>query len=361
HITLFHKKALHVYNKRKWGNVVSIPGAGFFNAFNFVEATPLTADATIVFSEQGTFTSLNPFFAPSNWTSVDVSRLIFDTLSRVGPDMRPQPWAAEKWVPRSPTVVDVHLRRGMKFHDGQPVTAEDVKFSYEEMKKWRVPLYTPALQPLKQVQVLDPLTARIELSHPYAPLYMQTFALVPIVPKHIWEGAVQRERLTSPEQWNHPKSLIGSGPFKFVHMRSNEVKMVAYEEHFRRPKAKAFVTALVAAADAQFLGFRKGEYDFHTGRGLTTPQMKEAQGIPHLGIVETDDIGVYWLNFNLRENSPFRDYPLREAMAHAIDYGTIVRSILAGLAVPGRGLVAPGNKFWHNFNIPDGEVEGKVH
>ncbi|MBI3077177.1 MAG: hypothetical protein HYY85_09405 [Deltaproteobacteria bacterium] len=356
HITLFHKKALHVYNKRKWGNVVSIPGTGFFNIINYVEAVPLTGDATMVLSEQGTWSSLNPFYAPSGWTAMDISRIIFDTLSRVGPDMKPAPW-----VPRSPTVVDVHLRKGMKFHDGQPVTAEDLKFSYEEMKRWRVPLYVPALEPLKQVRVLDAHTARLELAHPYAPLYMQTFALVPLVPKHVWEPALRERRMARPEEWNDPRSMIGSGPFKFVYLRGSEVKLLANEEHFRRPKAKAFVVALVANVDAQFLGFRKGEYDFHTGRGLTTPQMKEARGVPHLGVVETDDIGVFWLNFNLREASPFRDHALRLAAAHLIDYETFVRSILAGLAVPGRGLIAPGNRFWHNPNIADGEVPGKLH
>ncbi len=361
HITLFHKKGLHVYNKRKWGNVVSIPGTGFFNAFNAVEATPLTSDTTMVVSEQGSFTSLNPFYAPSYIISTDVTRLIFDTLARIGPDMRPAPWAASSWAPLSPTLVEVQLRKGMKFHDGRPVTAEDVRFSYEEVKKWRVPLYVSALDPLKQVRVVDSHTVRIELAHPYAPLYMQTLAQIPIVPKHIWEPVLQEKRVPRPEEWNDPKSLIGSGPFKFVHMRSNEVKLTANDEHFRKPKARAFVMALVSNVDAQFLGFRKGEYDFHTGRALTSPQMKEAQGIPHLGIVETDDIGVYWLNFNLRDHSPFRDYPLREAMAHAIDYGTMVKSILAGLALPGRGLVAPGNRFWHNSLIPDGEAEGKAH
>ena len=361
HITLFHKKGLHVYNKRKWGNVVSIPGTGFFNVLNIVEATPLTGDATLVVTEQGTFTSLSPFYAPSYWTSTDVSRLIFDTLSKIGPDMRPMPWAASSWVPLSPTLVEVQLRKGMKFHDGKPVTAEDVKFSYEEIKKWKVPLYVPALEPLKQVSVVDTHTVRIELTHPYAPLYIQTFAQIPIVPKHIWEPVLGEKRVPRPEEWNDPKSLIGSGPFKFAHLRSNEAKLTANDDHFRKPKARAFVMALVSNVDAQFLGFRKGEYDFHTGRGLTTPQMKEAQGIPHLGIAEMDDIGVFWLNFNLRDHSPFRDYPMREAMAHAIDYGTMVKSILAGLAVPGRGLVAPGNRFWHNPQIPDGEADGKVH
>jgi peptide/nickel transport system substrate-binding protein len=361
HITLFHKKALHVYNKRKWGDVVSIPGSGFFNILNYVDAAPLTRDTTMVMSEQGDFTTLNPFWAPSNWTSVDISRIVFDTLSRIGPDMKPMPWAASSWVARGPTVVEVRLRKGMTFHDGRPVTAEDLEFSYGQMKKWRVPLYAGMLEPLKDVRVIDPHTARIELEQPYAPLYMQTFAMVPIVPKHIWEPVLHERQVASPEQWNDPRSLIGSGPFRFVHLRGNEATLVANDDHFHPPKARTFVVALVSNVDAQFLGFRKGEYDFHTGRGLTTPQMKEAQGIAHLGVVETDDIGVYWLNFNLRENSPFRDYALRKAAAHMIDYGTLVKSILAGLAAPGRGLVAPGNKFWHNATIPDGEVEGRLH
>ncbi|MEK7878925.1 MAG: ABC transporter substrate-binding protein, partial [candidate division NC10 bacterium] len=316
----------------------------------YVEVADAKAGATARVTVSGAFAS--PRFVLGATADEDWRREI---------RMRPGPWAAASWAPLSPTLVEVQLRKGMKFHDGRPVTAEDVRFSYEEVKKWRVPLYVSALDPLKQVRVVDSHTVRIELAHPYAPLYMQTFAQIPIVPKHIWEPVLQEKRVPRPEEWNDPKSLIGSGPFKFVHMRSNEVKLTANDEHFRKPKARAFVMALVSNVDAQFLGFRKGEYDFHTGRALTSPQMKEAQGIPQLGIMETDDIGVFWLNFNLRDHSPFRDYPLREAMAHAIDYGTMVKSILAGLALPGRGLGAPGNRFWHNSLIPDGEAEGKAH
>ncbi|MBI2201707.1 MAG: hypothetical protein HYU43_07170 [Armatimonadetes bacterium] len=273
--------------------------------------------------------------------------------------MQPVPWAAERWAPVTQTAVDVYLRPGMKFHDGQPMTADDVKFTYDEMKRWKVPLYVAMLQPIKQVRVLDRLRLRFELEHPYAPLYMQTFSMIPIVPRHLWENVVPRKGLKAPWEWTESQAYVGSGPFKLVHFRpGQEIKLARNDEHHRPPKARFWVLAFFANVNAEFLAFKKGIVDFTTGRGLTGPQMVEARTVPHLATVEMEDVGVYWMEFNLRENSPFRNHAFRHALAHTIDYTTIVKTILAGQGVQGRGVIAPANKFWHNPHIPSGEVEG---
>ncbi|MDP6088113.1 MAG: ABC transporter substrate-binding protein, partial [Nitrospinota bacterium] len=112
--------------------------------------------------------------------------------------------------------------------------------------------------------------------------------------------------------------------------------------------------------EAKFLGLLNKDIDFYD-RGLTPVQVGEAKRVKFLDLQEVADIGVYWLQFNLRPKSPFHDYAFREAFAHLIDYKAIIDVVLRGLGEPGRGVIGPANKFWHNAAIPSQEVEGKPH
>ena len=87
-------------------------------------------------------TAMNPLYI-SGATDSWITELIWDRLMRVGPDGLPKPWAAEKvtWV--DPKTVDITLRQGMKWHDGKPVTIDDVIFSYQTPMGDKVPMYKP--------------------------------------------------------------------------------------------------------------------------------------------------------------------------------------------------------------------------
>jgi peptide/nickel transport system substrate-binding protein len=176
----------------------------------------------------------------------------------------------------------------------------------------------------------------------------------------VWDGVTEREKVARPDQWASP-TLVGSGPYRFVSLKpGQEVRLTRYDQHFSPPKTKDWLFIVYASQEAEFLALINKELDFYD-RGLTAVQYEEARRLGFLDITEVPDIGVYWLQFNLRPRSPFADHAFREALAHLIDYKTVIGVFLRGLGEPGRGVIAPANKFWHNASIPSAEVEGKPH
>jgi peptide/nickel transport system substrate-binding protein len=348
---MYHMKALQPANKKKWDGLAAGPGLGLFNLFNVTSASPKTQDKTFVVSSVDVLRSINPMHAPST-NSLTWIKLIYDNLTAVGLDSSVVPWAAKGWKVRDKKTIEVNLREGMTFHDGKPVTAEDVKFSFDYCTKYVVPWYKSLMIPIQKVEVLDKLTLRFTLNAPHAPLFMTTFSTIPIMPKHIWENLVERERLTHPDQWPN-SNPIGSGPFKFSYARpGEEFGLVKNPNHFRAPKADGLVITFPANREVEFLMLKKGTIDFVDAKGLDPVRAKEASELDHITIIEVSGLHIGWLGFNLREGHPTRDYTIRNALAHTIPYDEIVKNLLQGQAEAGAGFIPPANKFWHNPKLP---------
>ena len=360
HITLFHPRSVLAYNKERFQGAVRSAAGGYFNIWNFLRATPVSGPSMLRIGWEGDIPTLNPVAPRYSVYYLQTVRLVYDTLARIGPGGKAVPWAAEKWTGVDTTTVDVKLRRGMTFHDGRPVTAKDVVFTYKFFMRWKPAYYAAALNPLESVTLRDDFTVRFKTKRPYAPLVMLTFNQIPLLPKHVWEGVVEREKIPSPDRWATP-NMVGSGPYRFVDLKpAQQVRLTRYDKHFAPAKAKNWLFVLYSSQEAKFLGLLNKDIDFYD-RGLTPVQVGEAKRVKFLDLQEVADIGVYWLQFNLRPKSPFHDYAFREAFAHLIDYKAIIDVVLRGLGEPGRGVIGPANKFWHNAAIPSQEVEGKPH
>lgn len=359
-ITLYHVRSILAYNRERFTNVVPSPTGGYFNFWNFLRATPVSGPSVLRVGWAGDVPTLNPLAGRYSVYYLGTIQMIYDTLVRLEPDGKVVPWAAQKWTSIDPTTVDVALRRDMTFHDGRPVTARDVAFTFQYFMRWKPAHYAAPLNPLEAVTARDDFTVRFKTKRPYAPLVTLTFATIPILPQHVWDGVVEREKLATPEQWPSP-NLVGSGPYRFVSLKpAQEIRLAGFDKHFSPPKTKDWLFILYASQEAEFLALLNKELDFYDRR-LTAVQVDEARRVPFLVTAEEPDIGIYWLQFNLRPKSPFHDYPFREAFGHLIDYKTIIAAVLHGLGEPGRGMIAPANKFWHNPAIPSQEVEGKAH
>jgi len=360
HITLYHVRDVLAHNKERFTNTVPSPTGGYFNFWNFLRATPVSGPSMLRIGWTGDIPTLNPVAARYSVYYLQAVQMVYDTLARLGPDGKTVPWAAERWTGVDPTTVDVALRRDMAFHDGRPVTARDVAFTYQFFLKWKPAYYAAALNPLEAVTARDDFTVRFKTRRPFAPLVTLTFATIPILPQHIWDGVVEREKVATPDQWANP-ILVGSGPYRFVTLKpAQEVRLTRFDKHFSPPKTKDWLFVLYASKEAEFLALINREIDFYD-RGITAVQVEEAKRVRHLELVEGPTIGVISLQFNLRPNSPFHDYPFREAFAHLVDYKTVIGVVLRGLGEAGRGIIAPANAFWHNAAIPSQEVEGKPH
>jgi peptide/nickel transport system substrate-binding protein len=356
-VTTYHPAEVYVYNKDAYTNVVPAVATGLYNFWNFVDAEPIGADRTYRMAVEGSFRSINPMGANDYDSDVEVHNLIYDTLAKVDPEGAVVPWAAESWEFADDQTLMVSLRPGMQFHDGQPVTAEDVKFSFDYTKEWEVGLYVNPLSVIDSVDVVDDLTVQINLTEPVATILSGAMSQVKILPKHVWETVVDDQGLAHPSEWTET-NMIGSGPYKVQAVSAAEaVELAANPDHFHPPASDAWLIRYVADNQAVFRALQDGTAYFHQVASLTPAGATQAQSEPHLELQEQPGTTVRWTAFSFREDSPFRDYEFRHAIAHTYDYETIIGVMAQSYGDPGTGTIAPGNEFWHNPDIALEEPE----
>jgi peptide/nickel transport system substrate-binding protein len=342
-IALYHVAEVHFYNNRLFQNPTPMVGQGLYNIWNLVDIEPLTDQRWMLMGEVESLDTPNPF-AETTGANIEFLRLVYDLLTRIGPDGSPQPWAAESWEVIDDVTIQVKLRPGMTFHDGQPVTVEDVKFSYDIQKEEGASIYKPFLEPISEVEIVDDQTLVFHLANPYPALFQATFAQVYILPRHIWES-VPSPRADADN--SHP---IGGGPFMFeTWLVNEEIRLPAFKEHWNAPQIDGLIQVNFANPDALFQALVNEEIFMHDRR-LLPAAIEQAGAYDHLTRVDLEDFGVYYVGFNLAV-PPFDSDAFRQAIGHTIDYNTIVDTILAGYGTPGGGFIAPANEFWHNPDV----------
>ena len=166
-----------------------------------------------------------------------VTELVWDRLMRIGPDGLPRPWAAETVTQSDPTTIDLTMRQGMKFHDGAPVTLDDLIFSLEAPAIGQeVPMYRPFVLNIAKVEKTGDRGFRITLKQPDAGFFTSTLAKLNIIPKSTWEP-ILRDYLNRPENIERfvVERPIGSGPFKVTRARlSEEIVLERNPDHWAR-------------------------------------------------------------------------------------------------------------------------------
>jgi peptide/nickel transport system substrate-binding protein len=125
--------------------------------------------------------TINPL-APTAWEDFTNLHRIYDRLFRIDKDGIPVPWAAKEFVLVDNTTIDLPLREKMKFHDGKPVTAEDVKFSFDYYKQWKAPFWVSVLENVKEVRKISDYKVRILLNTPSSPFKTHPLSTIFILP-----------------------------------------------------------------------------------------------------------------------------------------------------------------------------------
>jgi peptide/nickel transport system substrate-binding protein len=354
---MFYPADAYIWNQEAYTDVVPAVGQGLDNFWNEIGARPAGNDRTYRLGIQGTFRSINPMGAGDYNNDVAIHNLVYDTLLKTGPEGDTVNWAAESWEAIDETTIEAVLRDDLFFHDGEPVTAEDVAFSYQYIKDWEVGLYVNFLAPLESAEAVDDRTVRFHLSEPTATFASVTMATIVILPAHIWDGLVEREGLDHPNQWTETQ-MIGSGPYKVRSVSPAEgVELDRNDDHFNPPASESFQSRYFADGQGLFRAMQSGAVYFHQTGRLGASPMEEAERDSKLGAETRPGITVRWMALSFREDSPFRDYHFRNALAHAVDYETIVDAILRGFGDPGAGTIGAGNDFW-KADLPREESDG---
>jgi peptide/nickel transport system substrate-binding protein len=235
-----------------------------------------------------------------------------DALVKPMPGTMLAPSLAESWkVSADQRVYEFKLREGLKFHNGDPFTAEDVKFSFHRAKGAKV-----LQDKVRDVEIAGPYRVRFHLHEPWPDFmtFYGTFATGAgwIAPKKYMEKV-------GPDGFK--KNPVGLGPYKFVsHTPGVELVMEAYEGYWRKvPSIKRLVYKSVPEATTRMAMLKRGEVDL--AYLLDAPQAQEVKRDPTLKLAFSGGIGTFYLDFfdQWDPKSAWHDRRVRLAASHAMD------------------------------------------
>jgi peptide/nickel transport system substrate-binding protein len=261
---------------------------------------------------------------------------IFDGLINLGPEGK-YPALAESWtISADGKQIDFKLRKGVSFQNGDPFSAEDVKFTFERVM---APDSTHAyrrgfVDSLERVEVLDPLTVRFILKEPW-PAFFTTarYALTPIVPKKYYEQVGAKGFQDKP---------IGTGPFMLAGVKSGEwTKFEANANYWGGvPHIKTVTQRGVSEPFTRYAMLERGEADIVSG--LTGPLLERIKGNPNIRVVSSRYSGTSGILFNKDVFPEAADRRVRLAIGYAINRKEIGEKIQGGVCQPATSMFTPG-------------------
>lgn len=351
---LVHPKYPLAFNKAvfKEDTVVNQTGIGIRNIWTFVGIEPIGAQKDLIINTSESLNACNPLYiggAVDSW----ITDLIWDRLMRIGPDGVPQPWAAESVTQVDDTTIDIKLRAGMDWHDGKPVTIEDVIFSFEAPAGTKAPMYKPFVTDIATMEKTGDMAMRMKLKQANATFFTATLSKINLIPKHVWEP-VLKDLEGKPENAEQLKEVnrTGSGPFKMVRWQPNEeVLLDSFPQHFKAPKIARWIMRVVPNAEATLGMLKRGELNF-LGFFGGDPEVlvKFAKDNPDIAIRSETDVGFEFVAFNNRR-PPFDDVAFRRALSLCIDRRLMVSAAWQDFAVPANSHVSPVLTFWHDPSV----------
>jgi len=273
---------------------------------------------------------------------------LHDALVKPMPGNINTPSLAESWTQsKDGLTYEFVLRKGVKFHNGEPVTAADVKFSFERYRGAGAKLLK---ERVREVQIVDPGRVRFVLKDQW-PDFMTFYGTSAtgsgwIVPKAYVEKVGEDGFKRAP---------IGAGPYKFVSFDPGiELVMEAYEGYWRKvPNLKRLVYRSLPEETTRAAALKKGEVD--VAYLLTGPVAEDVQRTPGFKLVAPrESQGTFWLDLpdQWDPKSPWHDRRVRQAASHAIDRQALNQAETLGFSKPTGSLIPRALEFSRFFE-PD--------
>lgn len=269
--------------------------------------------------------------------------LVFDTLVWRDASGETIPWLATDWALSSDGMTWTFTHRdGVQWHDGRPLTADDVVFSIEYCQAhpgtfW----FMTQINAIDSAEAIDDNQVAIKLVRPFAP-FLQTIAEpLLIFPKHIWES------VEDPQMYTEPDAFVGSGAYKLAEF-SQEEGTYLFEANPDFFLGLPYVRRIefVPVSD-EILALSNGDVHAFDQFGGITEEMLEPFRQEPFSIAEAPGEWGMFLYFNLEKETPLRDLRVRQAIAHAVDRQALADRVLYGFGDPGNpGFLPPANPFY---------------
>ncbi len=281
-----------------------------------------------------------------------VTSSIYSGLIHLDEESNPHPDLAQSWeISSDGLVYTFELRENVKWHDGQPLTSADVKFSFENLVGKYNARGREAYRNIKAIETPGPLTVKINLKKAYSPfLEVLTAHDGCIMPKHLFDGT---DVFKNPHNDANP---VGSGPFKFKEWKKgSHVTLVRNDNYFKkgRPFLDSVIFRIIPNAATRAIAFETGEINaIFASNSFPYQHVDRLKKLPNATIKDIGSPSLIGVNFNLKGNPIVAKKEVRMAIAHAIDKKFVVEKGLRGVGKVIDSVIPPGIPWAYNANVP---------
>ena len=271
--------------------------------------------------------TLTPFTYVHGSPGFDAMSLIYDTLFVRAPDNTIIPWMVKEYsVENDSRVYHITLEDGLKWHDGQPLTAEDVKFTFEYVLTQSRTRFSAIGKKVENIEVKNDKEFIITLKETDVNFINNSLTDLRIIPKHIYENEADATAVTS---------SVGSGMYQLVEYKSGEYyKLEAMEDYFKgSPKVKNLNLPIMTDKSSIQQGIIAGQLAGST-TSVSAAVLDTFNNASGIDILKADGYAPTMLYFNC-EREPFNNAKFRQAISLGIDMDTIIQQVALGHATKG--------------------------
>ena len=276
----------------------------------------------LVFAEPSDIVTLDPPESTDSYSNKAIN-IIFDTLVDLDENSEFIPGLAESWEDKDGMEIIFHLRKGVKFHNGEELKASDVKFTMERVAA--NPKSKNMVAQVTSFDVIDDYTISFKMSEPFAPIYV-----------NLTEGAchIVNEKAVKEAGADVNKKPVGTGAMKLEYWRVNdEAKLVRFDEHWAgKPVTTSIRLRVIPESNSRTIALENGEVD--TVTPVAAVDIERIKNNPKLAYNEMEASSVIYLSPN-QNKEPFNNKLVRQAMHYATDKQSIIDVVYEGYALPG--------------------------
>lgn len=317
----------------------SVAFAGLAGCGGGDAASGAPAGGTLVVGARSDFSGFNVITNSSQYTDELIKYALFTPLVQYDEDLGVRPWLASGWELEGDTAVVFTLRDDIRWHDGEPVDAEDVRFTFERAKDPEAGslLAEAYLSQVERIEVLGPHRVRFAFTRPHAQA-LEDFWWAPL-PEHLLADVPAAELRNAPFN----RAPVGSGPFRLAEWRANERLVLERADGFPEdlggpPASDRVVIRIIPEAATRLTELVTGGIHLDIDAAPDqTEQIEEAEGVELLSFPGRT---VYFIAWNNRRE-PFTDSRVRRALGYAIDREEIIAALLEGHGSPAVSPIPP--------------------
>jgi peptide/nickel transport system substrate-binding protein len=286
------------------------------------DAKPATGTLTIAFGAEAS--SLDP----ANGVGVDQYYIsqIYEQLVRPDPTLKKVNWLADSWEVKEDNgkpYLDIHLRKGVKFHNGDELTSADMKFSFDRLRDPKTSRHPQLYADVESFKIIDDHHFQIYFKHGDGSFIADNLQLWAMDKKYF-------DKVGEKEFVNHP---IGTGPWKFVSRTiRDEMRLEAFDDYWNkdeRPTVKNLVIKVIPEDLTRVAAFKTGAVDWIDNvPPAMVDEIKKMPGVKTGSYVSPNNL--YLAMDAVTKGSPFTKLKVRQAVAHAIDMDAIIKAVLHG-------------------------------